>query len=268
MSLKIIIVIVLTFLISLIGILAYAAKVVGVKTRRIAITASVFNILALISRTATTIQAPLLTSKVEQSINSHAAGSLVATFRIMLLASTAGTILGALFMPTFIKLFSRAVESFNVHRSIPRLVFHGFSKSGMEQFKNSLSLPKRSNMNQLKDIRRMPKKIILFNALAYSLSSVGSYAALYAACLAPEIRTTCSTLSPVINGFATILMFVFIDPFLSLLTDDVVRGDCSELHFNRCITFIMAGMIAGTIISQIILVPGGIIISYIAKLIA
>jgi hypothetical protein len=38
---------------------------------------------------------------------------------------------------------------------------------------------------------------------------------LYAGSLSPEFRVTASTLSSVINGIATIVLFVFIDPHLS-----------------------------------------------------
>lgn len=90
---------------------------------------------------------------------------------------------------------------------------------------------------------------------------------LYAGCINPELRTTCSTLASVINGVATILMFIFIDPYISMLTDDVIRGECDELQFTRCIIFIVAGLILGTILAQFILVPASKVIVYIAKII-
>jgi hypothetical protein len=62
-------------------------------------------------------------------------------------------------------------------------------------------------------------------------------------------------------------MFVFVDPFISMLTDDVIKGECSELQFNRCIIFVVGGLIAGTVLAQFILVPAAEIISLIAKLI-
>ena len=57
-----------------------------------------------------------------------------------------------------------------------------------------------------------------------SLWTLGVFASLYAGYLKPELRVTCSNLSSVINGLATIMMFVFIDPQVSLMTDDVVEG--------------------------------------------
>jgi len=55
----------LTFVINLIGSLAYSVRIAGVRTGRIALSFSLFNILVLVSRTANTFQAPLLAKRVE-----------------------------------------------------------------------------------------------------------------------------------------------------------------------------------------------------------
>lgn len=267
MSIQIVIVLVLTFIIYIISTLAYSVRIVGVKTGRIAISFAVFNIFALISRTASSIQAPLMAKTVESTIITGNPQSLLVVFRWILVSTTLGTILGALLMPTFIKVFGKAVESFSIYRSIPKLLFHGFSKSGMEQFKSSVTKPKKENLAQLKSLKMIPKKIIVLNTMASAIATVGVLASLYAGCLNPELRTTCSTLSTVINGGATILMFIFIDPFISMLTDDVIRGECTELQFGRCIIFIVGGLIVGTVLAQFLLVPGAEVISFIAKLI-
>ena len=267
MSMQISIVLVLTFIIYIISTLAYSVRIVGVKTGRIAVSFAVFNVLALISRTATSIQAPLMAKTVESTIEIGNPQSLLIVFRWILVSTTVGTIVGALLMPTFIKVFGKAVESFSIYRSIPKLVFHGFSKSGVEQFKSSVTKPKKENLAQLKSLKMIPKKIIVLNTIASSIATVGVLASLYAGCLNPKLRTTCSTLSTVINGVATILLFIFIDPFISMLTDDVIRGEYTELQFGRCIIFIVGGLIVGTVLAQFLLVPAAEVISFIAKLI-
>ena len=267
MTIQVYIVIALTFIIYIIGTLAYSIRVVGIKTGRIAIAFSVFNVFALISRTANSFQAPLLAKTVENSINGDQASSLIIAFRSVLLSATAATIFGALLMPTFIRVFSKAVQSFSFHRSIPKLLFHGFSKSGIEQFKSSITIPKRSNFTQLTDLRRIPKKIVVLNILATSISSVGVLAALYAGTLMPDLRSTCNTLSSVINGASTIILFIFIDPYISMLTDDVIRGKCPEQYFHRIIIYIVTGLILGTMLAQVMLLPAAKLIVFVAKLI-
>ena len=267
MSIQVIIVLVLTVIIYIISTLSYSVRIVGVRTGRIAISFAVFNVFALISRTSNSIQAPLMAKTIENSIKTGNPEGLLNVFRMILLATTIATIIGALLMPTFIRVFGKAVESFSVYRSIPKLLIHGFSKSGIEQFKNSATKPRKENIPQLKSFKQMPKKIIILNTMAFAISTVGVLASLYAGCLNPDIRTTCSTLSAVINGFATVVMFIFIDPYISMLTDDVIKGECTQVQFNRCISFLVGGLIVGTMLAQILLVPAAKIISFIAEII-
>lgn len=267
MNTQIIIVLVLTFIIAVISTLAYSVRIVGVKTGRIAISFAVFNIFALISRTANTIQAPLLAKTIEVNIKQGNSQGLLYIFRWILFSTTIATIVGALLMPTFIKLFSKAVESFSIYRSIPKIMMHGFSKAGVLQFKTSITKPKKENFSQLKTIKTAPKKILVLNTVAFSISTVGVLASLYAGCLNPDLRGTCGALSSVINGVSTILMFIFIDPFISMMTDEVISGKVSEIDFSRCIIFVVSSLIVGTILAQGLLVPASNIIGYVARII-
>jgi len=60
--------------------------------------------------------------------------------------------------------------------------------------------------------------VVGLNTLAMALWTVGFLLAL-CGILKPESRVTCNSLSSIINGGATILMFIFIDPQLSVMTD-------------------------------------------------
>lgn len=102
------------------------------------------------------------------------------------------------------------------------------------------------------------------NVVAVAIITVGVISSLYAGYLNPDLRTTSSTLSSVINGFATILMFVFIDPFLSVMTDDVVLGNCKESLFRRYIVYMVFARIVGTLVAQLIFVPSAKIIAFFA----
>ena len=80
----------------------------------------------------------------------------------------------------------------------------------------------------------------------------------------PEFRVTASQLSALINGFATILLFAFIDPQLSVMTDDAVEGKVDEADFRRAITFISLSRLAGTILAQALLLPAAMLIAWVA----
>src|SRR3954463_9569436 len=89
----------LTFVIHLVDTLAYSVRIAGVRTRRLAVSLSLFNLLVLVARTATTVQAPLLARRVEASALAHQPG-LLPDLRLVLLAGSLATILGALLIPS------------------------------------------------------------------------------------------------------------------------------------------------------------------------
>jgi hypothetical protein len=103
------------------------------------------------------------------------------------------------------------------------------------------------------------------NTFAVAMWSVGVFAALYAGYLRPELRVTASQLSSVVNGVATILMFVFLDPYLSFMTDDVAAGKVPEPHFRRSVVVLTGTRLAGTMLAQVILVPAALWIVAVAE---
>lgn len=107
--------------------------------------------------------------------------------------------------------------------------------------------------------------VILLNVVAVALWTIGVFASLYAGYLNPELRVTSSTLSSVVNGVATIMMFVFIDPHMSVMTDDVVEGKVSEPNFRRAIVWLVGSRFVGTLLAQALLVPAAAVIAFVAK---
>jgi hypothetical protein len=267
MTIQIYIVFFLTFVIYTIGTLAYSVRIVGIRTGKIAVAGAVFNIFVLIQRMAGGFQAPFLAKTIETSINSGNTGGLLLKFRLILSVTAAAIVFGAVLMPTFIKIFTKLVNSFSIYKSIPKVLIHGFSKSGIEQFKKSITAPKKENIAQLKHFKKMPKKIIVLNVIASSISITGGMAAMYAGALIPQYRTTCTTLSSCITGISTIMIYMFIDPYLSMLVDDVVRGECPSVFFNRCIIFIVCGLACGALLAQALFIPVSSLIVEIAKII-
>src|SRR5215831_10672834 len=113
-----------TFIIHLVGTLAYSVRIAGVRTRRIAVSFALFNILVLVSRTSNSLQGPFLAKRIENNLDPSRANHLLLDFRWFLLSATVATVVGAILTPTFQRLFCKAVSSFHIHRSIPRLILH------------------------------------------------------------------------------------------------------------------------------------------------
>ncbi|TXD80603.1 DUF2837 family protein [Subsaximicrobium wynnwilliamsii] len=265
MTIQIIIVLLLTFIIHLISTLSYSVRIVGTRTRKIAISFALFNIMVLISRTSNSFQAPLLAKWVENNINLNLNPGTY-EIRLILLAATLATIFGAFLIPTFQRILSKAVMNFSIHKSMPKLILHSFTKTGIMQIRREISIPNKENLS-INSKTEFPIKIFIFNILAVAILSVGVLSSLYAGFITPELRTTASSLSAIVNGFATILMFVIIDPYLSILTDEVVEGKFAESEFRRTIRYMVFARLIGTILAQLLLVPFPHFIAFVAEII-
>lgn len=255
----------LTFVIHLIGTLAYSVRIAGVRTRRIAISFALFNILVMVSRTSNSFQGPFLAKRVEANLVPHAPHNLLADFRWLLLSATVATVAGAFLIPTFQRLFSRAVLDFQTHRSIPQLILRMLFTGGLSQMKESVSLPAAGNVTALAARHGVSPGTIVLNVVAIALWTVGGFAALYAGYLNPQLRATSIALSSIVNGTATILLFIFIDPAMSVMTDDVVEGRLSEPSFRRTIVWLVGSRFAGTLLAQLLLIPAATVIIYVAE---
>src|SRR5204863_2221176 len=68
MDIQLAVICALTFIIHLIGTLAYSVRIAGVRTRRIAVSFALFNVLVLLSRTSNSFQGPFLAKRVEENL--------------------------------------------------------------------------------------------------------------------------------------------------------------------------------------------------------
>jgi hypothetical protein len=187
-------------------------------------------------------------------------------FRWMLWSATLATIVGALLIPTFQRMFSRAVLHFQANRSVPRLLLRIFFKGGLAQLKDVVTMPTAANITRIRATGGISAWVIALNVAAVALWTTGVFAALYAGYLNPALRVTSSSLSAVVNGAATILMFVFIDPQMSVMTDDVIEGRTSEPHFRQAVVWLVGSRLAGTLLAQVILIPAAILIASVAEI--
>src|SRR5215472_8794254 len=128
----------LTFVIHLIGTLAYSVRIAGTRTRRIAISLSLFNILVLVSRTSNSFAAPLLAKRVEQNIAHGFFEGAASDFRWLLLSATLASILGGVCIPAVQRLLVRSVESFARHGSVIPVFLRSFTTTEVIHLRESV----------------------------------------------------------------------------------------------------------------------------------
>ncbi|MFA7586313.1 MAG: lipid II flippase Amj family protein [Novosphingobium sp.] len=255
----------LTAGINLIGTLAYAARIAGVRTRRIAMSFALFNVLMLVSRTSNSFLGPFLAKRIENRLADGGGAALAGDFRMILASATIAVAAGILMVPTGQRMFARAIGYFQEHRSTTRLLLRSATPAGLRTIRDALAMPHLEQVRALAKPRGVSWSVLIANCLAQALLTVGVLASLYAGYLNPEFRVTASQLSAVINGLATILLFALIDPQLPVMTDDVIDGHIPEPTFRRTIVWISISRLAGTMLAQALFVPAAAAIAWIAN---
>ncbi|WP_119320271.1 lipid II flippase Amj family protein [Capsulimonas corticalis] len=256
----------LTFVMHLIATLAFSVRIAGTRTGKIALSLALFNILVLVSRTSNGLQAPLLAKRIEHNLAAHTLAGASADFRWLLLATSAATLAGAFLIPTFQRLIGHAVTAFGVYRSMPKLLLRGISRTGVVYLRRSVRIPSQNNLIRMGRRRGVPVRVVVLNTAATAISTVGVFSALYAGYLHPELRSTAANLSGTINGVAMIFMAIFIDPQLSMMTDDVTDGRLSEGAFRQSVTWLVGSRFVGTLLAQTLLIPAAMLIAAVARL--
>jgi hypothetical protein len=257
----------LTFVIHLIGTLAYAARIAGVRTGHIATALTLFNLLILVSRTSNSFQAPFLAKRIETALSSASAAppSLFADFQWILASAAVATACGALLVPSAQRAFARAVAVLQARRSLFKLLLHGSHPRRLLRARRYLAIPAPANFRSMAGRGGLSWTFLALNVGVVALWTVGVFASLYAGALEPTYRVTCSNLSSLINGLATIVMFLLLDPQLSLLTDDVVHRRGSEVSFRSAVASLVGARLFGVIIAQFLLFPAAWLIVAVAR---
>lgn len=259
---QLIMVCVLTMIIHTAETLSYSVRYAGVKLNKIAVALSLTGIVVLVSRTANLIQAPTTATFIDYA-KMNPTFPVLEYLRFILLSASAGTVVAIALFPTFVNIFGRVISKLEVAGSLPKLI----TSVTIGQLKNTRRYITKPSvgLSQFR-VLGIPKRFILLNIVVSAIYTVGVLASLYAAHLVPELSTTASQSSGIINGIATILLTIFIDPQLGLITDKALSDEDSRDQLGKIYTLMMCSRFAGTLLAQVMIVPAAYFISMIVQL--
>eukprot|EP01047_Picozoa_sp_COSAG01_P000161 COSAG01_NODE_2_length_63927_cov_1357.611941_46_plen_271_part_00 len=247
-----------TFLIHMTESLAYTMRLVGVRTRQIAIAMSFVTSTLLISRLSNMCQAPFLGLLVDYAILDGSQGAidgLIRSFRMVILAASFGVLMGMFLTPMAVSIFRRAITRFLKGGSLPGLILYGLRPSSILKGINLFKLPRLMMFRGLV-WKALPKGFLMANIGVASIHCIGVLCALLAGALFPDFRSTAIQLSGIVNGIATVLLTMFVDPPGARVTDEAVHGKRSEDEVRSVVFFMQLGKLFGIlIVSQLLLVP-------------
>lgn len=255
--------IIITAVIHLIDTLAYSVRLNSVKSGQYALSLSLFNVFVLISRTAYTLLSPLIGKLIGHSIANEYNPEL--ELRLIILASTIGTILGILAIPTFLKVFGKAVSKLELTGSVPVVIIQALNLNSIKRIAKSATLPKKGMVNKWTLID-VPKTLLLLNTLITGVYTIGIFSAYYSATLvSSEKQLAIAASSGFITGVATILLTMFIDPKAAIVTDQALRGDRPYQDVKTLVVLLIGTKLLGTILGQLLFIPGAEFLAWIYK---
>ncbi len=259
----------ITFIVQGVTIAAYAARLAGVQTKRIATSISLFNLFVTTGRLANLFMlffvGPLSDEAGNATVNVAAWHHVFELqLRLIVLAGTAGMAAFALFLPMFTYLFRRGVRSFEARGSVPHSLVRLSSPRVIVDVLGSQHMPSFTALRSF-DWRILPKRLLIFNTVVMCVYAIGVQASYLASVLDPYVVRTAVGLSGVINGFGTIAFTLFVDPTSSMITDQAIHGKRTIQEVRSMVFYLSLTAILGSLLSQAILYPAAVIIEVVAR---
>lgn len=242
----------LTVVIHVVDTISYSVRLNSVKHGNFALSTSMFNLIVLVARTANMFQGPLIGSLIDNSIKQNY--NPIFETRQVIFATTLGTILGIIAIPSFLQVFSKGVSKLEETGSIPSLVIQSLSIGNIKRIAKSTIRPKKSMISQLR-FKDIPKRLLILNTLITGIYTIGVLAAYYASIYVPDKRLAVSASSGMINGIASIFLTLFIDPKAAIITDEVYRGKREYGDVKALVILLIGTKLIGTLLGQLLLIP-------------
>lgn len=255
-------------IIHMIDTIAYATRLSGARVGFLASAFSLFNILVIFSRMSNMIQQPLTGSLIDIAgkVSQIDAVEIVERqYRFIIASGTVGTFVGMMLFPTFIALFSRTLFHLSAEKgSIIKLMIRLLDVRMILRASKHMKFPKISYLKGIK-LRYISPVLFFSNMLITAIYTVGVLASLYAALLIPENASTAIMASGLINGIATILIFLFVDPKIAILADAVSNKKGEYLKLKTVTITMVTSRFFGTMLAQVLFIPAAYYVAWFTR---
>ncbi len=251
--------------------LALSIRTSGAITRRLASSIALFNLIIVFARLSNMIQAPIVGNMADKTVvldpvlRDAMVDALLWKIHFIILATTVGTLVGGLLTPTFVRIFTRMLEVFEQVKTLPRVVLYVMHpKRWLHAYKYFVWPFNDRLAGYIKSVRRLPLDFIAFMVLVTAFYTVGVLSTVYAGALNPSLRATAVTLSGIVNGIATFLLFILVDPPAAMITDQCINGQRPLSDVKTMNLSLVVARFIGTILAQFIVVTMAHYVMYIA----
>ncbi|MED3561293.1 lipid II flippase Amj family protein [Bacillus xiapuensis] len=265
---KLVVVSLFLVIVTMIETLAYSTRISGARVSLIATALSLFSTMVIISRFSTMFQQPLTAKLIAEAPDLNKLAFIQEQYRILIGITSVGVCLGIFLFPTFINVFSRAIIQLSKENgSILALFLKWFNSKGLRKMVTCFRLPRFSYLRGI-TLKTIPKRLFVINVVITGVYTVGVLSALYASMLVPKGYSQAAVMSSgIINGVATILLTLFIDPKVSVLADRVVKKQSNYIYLKSYSLTMISSKFVGTVLAQLLFVPAAYYVAWFSKFI-
>lgn len=252
-------------MVTMIDTLAYSTRISGVRVKLIATAISLFSTLVIVSRFSTMIQQPLTARLIVEAPKMDKLNYIEDQYRILIGVTSVGVLLGIFFFPAFINIFSRAIIGLsNEKGSLFALFKKQFNLKGIKNLLRCFRLPRWHYLHDI-TFKTIPKRLFMLNIIITAVFTTGVLSSIYASMLVPNDYAQTALMSSGINGIATLLLTLFIDPKVSVLADRVMNKQIDYVYLKSYSLTMISSKFLGTLLAQLLFVPAAYYVAWFAE---
>ncbi|MED4054515.1 lipid II flippase Amj family protein [Niallia taxi] len=265
---KVILISLFLLLITMNETLAYSTRISGARVKLIATALSLFSTLLIISRFSTMFQQPLTAKLIAEAPSINPMHFIEEQYRVLIAVTSFGVLLGIFLFPTFINIFSRGIVQLSKQSgSVVGLFLTNFNKTGIKKVILCFRLPRVQYLKGI-TLKTIPKRLFIINVIISAVFTIGVLSSIYASMLVPKEYAPAALMSSgIINGLATILLTLFIDPKASVLADKVMKKQIDYIYLKSYSLTMISSKFIGTIVAQLLFIPAAYYVAWFVKLI-
>ena len=240
-----------------------AARLAGVRSKRVATGLTLFNLFATSSRMLNLIYAPLMGALIDISRRTGDVTSFDRDLRVIIGAATIGALIGGALTPTFAVLLERGIASFERSGTLVGTILR---LGRPATFASALAQVRMPRLDMLRySPQGLPKPFLFWNVIVMAFWIAGPLSAFYAGVIDAKVTGTALLLSGLITGVATVTLTLVVDPTAAVITDQAALGMRPESDIKAMLLYLVLGAVAGTLLAQAILWPAAHLIVSVAR---
>lgn len=240
------------FIMSVMDTFAYGVRTAGALAGRLTMGLSLFNAIVVISRFANMLQAAVLGTMPDLvNAGTYTSDDVLAALRLCIGFIIAGVLVGALLMPTFIRLMRRGLEVLEQRGNAPAAGFYAITH--IARLPHYLTFPHFSELRPYCNLRSIPYNFLVFNVLVTAFYSIGVMSTILAASWNHDLAGSTIMLSGIVNGIASVLLFLIVDPPASIVIDQAVAGKRPMSDVKTLNLYLVLTRLAGVTLALLLL---------------